>query len=85
MGKQEKLRSRLLSKPKDFTWDELTSLLIHFEFELLKGNGSRRKFVHNATKTIINLHEPHPDKVLKRYVIVQVITKLVEMELINHE
>ncbi|WP_286937783.1 MULTISPECIES: type II toxin-antitoxin system HicA family toxin [unclassified Pseudoalteromonas] len=85
MGKQEKLRNRLLSKPKDFTWSEMNSLLSNLGFELLKGSGSRRKFVHNETKTIIIIHEPHPDNILKRYIIEQVTTKLVEMELINNE
>ncbi len=27
MGKKEKLLARLQQRPKDFTWDELTSLL----------------------------------------------------------
>jgi hypothetical protein len=41
-----------------------------------KGNGSRRKFIHNETLDIINLHEPHPQKVLKPYALKQVVEKL---------
>ncbi len=33
MTRQEKLIKRLLSKPKDFTWNELTKLLSGFGFE----------------------------------------------------
>jgi predicted RNA binding protein YcfA (HicA-like mRNA interferase family) len=83
MGKQDKLRSRLLSKPKNFTWDELESCLKHLGFEVRNGKGSRRKFVHNASMTIINLHEPHPDRVIKSYALEQVINKLIEMELLE--
>lgn len=78
MVKQEKLKARLLTRPKDFTWSDLESLLGNLSFELLKGKGSRRKFYHAEKKILINLHEPHPDKILKRYVIDQVIEKLQE-------
>ncbi len=75
MSRQEKLIARLLSIPKDFTWDELIKILSSFGFEELKGGktgGSRRKFV-DANKNIINLHKPHPANVLKEYAIKDVI------------
>ncbi|HCG6617012.1 TPA: type II toxin-antitoxin system HicA family toxin [Vibrio parahaemolyticus] len=78
MSRQDKLLMRLLSKPKDFTWDELTKLLGSFEYELVNGKGSRRKFFHRATATYISLHEPHPQNILKAYVIKEVICKLKE-------
>ncbi len=80
MGKQEKLKARLLSKPKDFTWAELSTLLHSLGFELIKGSGSRRKFFHKENNILLSLHEPHPSKILKRYVIEQVIEKLNELE-----
>ncbi len=80
MSRMDKLRSRLFSRPSDFTWDELTKLLGGYGFELYKNKGSRRKFIHAEPSVMINLHEPHPDKVLKRYVINQVIEKLEELE-----
>ncbi|HIF9111639.1 hypothetical protein UB37_19660 [Photobacterium iliopiscarium] len=79
MGKQEKLEAKLLTRPKDFTWSELESLLGRLGFDLIKGKGSRRKFYHKDSKILINLHEPHPEKVLKRYMIDQVIEKLEEL------
>ena len=79
MAKKDKLKARLLSRPKDFTWSELESLLGSLGFELLKGKGSRRKFVHTESKILINLHEPHPGNILKMYVIDQVIEKLKEL------
>ena len=36
MSKKDKLIKRLLEKPKDFTFDELVSLLIYFGYELKK-------------------------------------------------
>ncbi|WED21077.1 type II toxin-antitoxin system HicA family toxin [Vibrio sp. JC009] len=78
MSKQEKLKVRLLSRPKDFTWNELQSFLRALGFEEFKGSGSRRKFFRGADKVLINLHEPHPDKVIKQVYIKQVVEKLIE-------
>ncbi|WDZ99950.1 type II toxin-antitoxin system HicA family toxin [Mucilaginibacter sp. SJ] len=67
MSRQEKLIARMLSIPKDFTWDELFKILSSFGFEELKGGetgGSRRKFV-DANKNIINLHKLHPANILR--------------------
>jgi hypothetical protein len=33
MSKSEKLLARLLSNPKDFTWDELGAVLAHLGYE----------------------------------------------------
>jgi HicA-like toxin of HicAB toxin-antitoxin system len=80
MSKIEKLLERFLSNPKDFTWDELVSMLTHFGYyEHRKGKtgGSRRKFL-DANKNVINLHKPHPGNILKRYAINLVIEQLKE-------
>ncbi|MFQ1876324.1 type II toxin-antitoxin system HicA family toxin [Aeromonas veronii] len=76
MGKQDKLLSRLHSKPKDFTWQEATSLLRGLGYELFNGKGSRRRFVHTETKAVINLHEPHPSSILKEYMVDIIIEHL---------
>ena len=34
MSKKDKLIERLLKKPKDFTFDEMTSLLSYFDYDL---------------------------------------------------
>lgn len=80
MSKKEKLLERLLSYPKDFTWDELESILFHFgylEYKQGKTSGSRRKFA-DANKNIISFHKPHPGNILKAYVIKEVIAHFKE-------
>jgi len=84
MPKIEKLIEKLLSVPKDFTWEELIKLLAHFGYtELKKGKtgGSRRKFA-DQDKNIISLHKPHPGNILKHYQITDVIALLKEKGLI---
>lgn len=86
MAKKEKLLQRLLSIPRDFTWEELVTLFYYFDFqEEAKGKtgGSRRKFV-DAQGNVISLHKPHPRNILKEYAIKQVIERLRELgHLIN--
>lgn len=77
MSKKEKLIKRLLLKPKDFTFDEMTTLLSFLGYELKKGGtGSGVKFIKENSNEVINFHKPHPDGVLKRYILDQVIEKL---------
>lgn len=78
MGKKEKLQHRFKAQPKDFTWLELCSLLKGLGFETLSGAGSRYKFFNKATGCMINLHRPHPKKILKQYVMRDVLQKLTE-------
>ena len=79
MGKIEKLIARLKSNPKDFTWDELKKVLSHYGYDEIKKKGktagSRRKFVNNKND-IISLHEPHPARIIKTYVVKQIIEHL---------
>lgn len=62
MSKHQKALQRLCAKPipADITWDELSSVLKHLGYKLLKGNGSRRKFHHSGKDALIICHEPHP-------------------------
>ncbi len=77
MSKKEKLIEKLLKKPKDFTYDEMESLLSYFGYELKQGgSGSGVKFIKERSNEVINFHKPHPDGILKRYVLDQVIEKL---------
>lgn len=83
MGKKEKLIRRLLSMPKDFTFEEMRALLELLGFVLNnKGrtSGSRVKFDNG--KTVIILHKPHPRKELPEYQIKQIVDKLKEDDLI---
>lgn len=46
MSRKDKLIDRLLKKPKDFTFDEMKSLLSYFGYELRQGGtGSGVKFI----------------------------------------
>ncbi len=76
--------ARLKSKPKDFTWDELVRLLVYSaytEAAVGKTGGSRRRFVH-ATAPTIALHKPHPGKIIKMYIIDDLLRVLTEEGLI---
>jgi len=87
MSRQEKLIARLLSVPKDFTWDELVKVLASFNYEELTGGktgGSRRRFVDDS-KNVITLHKPHPSNIVKSYAIREVIAHLKAKGQINDE
>ncbi|GAO43379.1 type II toxin-antitoxin system HicA family toxin [Flavihumibacter petaseus] len=84
---KEKLLQRLLSKPKDFTWEELIGVLAMFGFSEKKNGktgGSRRKFV-NKNLEVISLHEPHPGNIIKRYVLDQLIEFLQKRNYLQDE
>jgi hypothetical protein len=87
MSTKAKALHRLLSVPKDFTWEELTKLLGLFGFiELKKGKtgGSRRKYA-DENKNVIILHKPHPGNIVKEYAIKQIITQLKDKGYIKDE
>lgn len=81
MSQQEKLLAKLTARPepRDFKWSELVKLLNGYGFKEIKGKGSRRKFYHSETNTLINIHEPHPRKTLKPYQVKNIVTKLKEI------
>lgn len=73
MGKHEKLLARLESRPKDFTFQEVTTLLAGFGYALnQRGSGSRVRFEHEHCAPVF-MHKPHPSPVLKPYLIDQVL------------
>lgn len=79
MGKADKLLKRLISKPKDFTYDELKRLLSAYgygEAKTGKTSGSRVAFINHETRHIIRLHKPHPHPELKQYQIDDVLEEL---------
>jgi hypothetical protein len=87
MARTEKLVDRLLSVPKDFTWEELVKVLAQFGYtELKKGKtgGSRRKLADDK-KNVVILHKPHPDNIVKVYALRQVIVHLKEKGYIKDE
>ena len=79
MARHEKLLKRLLSCPKDFTFDELGTLLSGLGYHLSNTgstSGSAVRFINEKTGHIIRLHKPHPSPVLKQYIIKFIISEL---------
>ena len=76
MTRFDKLQSRFLTCPKDFTYTELQRLLRGFGYKEQQGSGSRVVFYNNMIKHSIKLHKPHPINVLKRYQIDLIIREL---------
>jgi hypothetical protein len=67
VSKHEKALKRLLSRPSDFEWSELASIMDSFGYALKTSGGSGRKFIHPETQATLFMHEPHPAKVLRAY------------------
>jgi hypothetical protein len=76
MTKAEKLLSRFLSRPKDFTYNDLLRLLRGLGYKEEHGSGSRVVFCNERNMHHIKLHKPHPGNVLKRYQIDLIIHEL---------
>ena len=83
MSKFEKELKRLQTKPKDFTYTELETLLVNLNFkEVSKGktSGSRVEFLHEEKKIKLLIHKPHPSNIIKQYVIESVLKIIQELE-----
>ncbi len=67
MSKLSKIKEKLKREPiaKDFTWDELSCLLLALGYIKKEGSGSRVKFFHKETNHPILLHKPHPGNEIK--------------------
>jgi predicted RNA binding protein YcfA (HicA-like mRNA interferase family) len=79
MTKKEKLLERFLRIPKDFTFDELTTLLLSMGFEIEnkgKTSGSRVAFVHVNFNKHILIHKPHPGKIINSVYLKNIIIDL---------
>ena len=69
MSQKEKLEQKLLSDPRDFTFEEASRLLSFYDYALSnKGrtSGSRVAFVSDGRPPIF-LHKPHPNNEQKPY------------------
>ena len=76
MTKAEKLINRFLTRPKDFTYNELLRFLNSLGYKEQQGSGSRIVFSNESIKHNIKLHKPHPGNILKRYQIDLIIQEL---------
>lgn len=81
MSKKEKLLKKFLEVPakKDLTFGELETLLLSYGYMKLEGKGSAVKFYHQDKDNLINLHKPHPNNILKVYLVKQIQQKLKEV------
>lgn len=79
MSKFEKLIDRLQRKPKDFTYEELKTVLTglgYSESNKGKTSGSRVAFINAETKHILRIHKPHPQNIIKAYALEYIINEL---------
>ena len=84
MSKRDKLLTRFLSRPSDFDFTELVTLLAHFGYYQVKGGktgGSRVSFT-NGQGDYLRIHKPHPRNILKLYQVDDIIMSLIERGLI---
>lgn len=84
MGKKEKLIQRVKSSPKDFTFEEASTLLGYFNYSQGskgKTSGSRVIFT-SADHPPVLLHKPHPRKELLEYQVKQLVDILEQEGLI---
>lgn len=82
MSKEEKILKRLLKKPKDFTFDEVKTLLSHYGYYLENGgmtSGSAIKFVNDEKQLKFRMHKPHNRKTLLSYQVNDLISFLKEV------
>jgi hypothetical protein len=85
MSKKEKLLQGFKNLPKDFTFNEPIALLGCLGFtptDKGKTSGSRIAFENADLNLRILAHKPHPEKVIKTYVIKQISEYLIENKLI---
>lgn len=86
MSKAEKLMQRFLSKPKDFTFEELRKFLKSFGYEEAKTgktSGARVAFYNAELDDMINLHKPHPAQVMKQCYLKDIERQLRDREVIK--
>ena len=84
MSQKDKLTERILSHPKDFSFQEVVTLLRHCGYTERTGGktgGSRVTFV-NDNKDYIRIHKPHPRNTLLPYQLSNLIRDLTERGLL---
>ena len=75
MNKKDKLIQWFCNLPRDFTFDEMVSLFAQCGFMLNnKGStsGSRVEFINEKENHSYIMHKPHPQNIIKGYVMKQV-------------
>ena len=86
MSSKEKLIERFKKLPKDFTFEETVKLLSIFGYQVHnKGatSGSRIRFKNESTGMYIDIHRPHPQSIMKNWMMKEIYKHLSENKLIN--
>ena len=84
MSRKEKLLNRLKGYPKDFSWEEATSLLKRYGCERYDNKGgSHQIFIHVDSNRKLHITRPHPINVLKKYQIESILDFLTDLGLIE--
>lgn len=81
MSTFEKALKRIITIPKDFTYDEMRSLLEHLGFEEKtkgKTSGSAVIFYRDRDQRVFMLHKPHPGNIVKPCYIKEIVKILKE-------
>lgn len=79
MNKKEKLVKRFRTLPKDFTFEEVEALFGGCGFTLEnKGStsGSRVKFFNKKDQNTYIMHKPHPNNIIKGYMLRDILNYL---------
>lgn len=85
MTREEKLKKRILQLPKDFTFEELETLLYQLGFEKDnkgKTSGSRVKFFNKDKRIQYLAHKPHPKSIIKEKALKDIVDFLTENDLL---
>ena len=83
MSRIDKLLIRFRSYPKDFTYNELSTLLASFGYKEVWSVGSRVCFLKDDHK--IKLHKPHPGSILKLYQLDLIMEELTSKGIISKD
>lgn len=75
MGKREKLIERFKRLPKDFTFEEMLTLMSIYGY---KGatSGSRVRFRNVLNGAYVDIHRPHPGSIMKAWMMKTVFQHL---------
>ena len=77
MSKLQKMIDRIKRQPRDYTFDEVCTLLKTLGFVIdNKGKSSGSRIMLVKEGMCIYIHRPHPQKELKRYQIKQILEVL---------
>ena len=81
MTKIQSLIKHLKNKPNDLKYDDVRTILNHLgykEYNKGKTSGSRVRFYHQVTGSIINMHKPHGKKCMSKGAVDDLVNYLSE-------